>query len=163
MKWKIRQEADADIDAITDIVNRAFAGKAYAGGDEADILNGLRDGGGLVLSLVAVLKENIIGQVALSPAKIGTQRYLCVGPLSVTPQHQGQGVGSALMGHALGVAQSLRRDGVVLAGDANYYARFGFEKAASVTHLGKLADHILVLPFTGAPAGGVTFHPAFNE
>jgi putative acetyltransferase len=87
---------------------------------------------------------------------------LCVGPLSVLPDHQRKGVGTALMGHALGVAQVYGRDGVVLQGDLKYYARFGFETFPSVTFAGEGAQFIQVLPWGGTPSGEVKFHPVFN-
>ena len=163
MKWKIRQETDGDEAAIADVVARAFAGKVFADDDDPLLVGRLRDASALVLSLVATHKGQIIGQVALSPATIGAGRYLCVGPLAVVPEHQRKGLGSALMGHALGVAQAYGRNGVVLQGDLNYYSRFGFEVFASVTYAGEGAEYIQVLPFTGIPSGEVKFHPVFAD
>ena len=162
MKWKIRQEIEGDEAAITQVVSRAFEGKSYADESDAKLVDALRDAGALVLSLVATHKGQIIGQVALSPATIGEGRYLCVGPLSVLPDHQRKGVGTALMGHALGVAQVYGRDGVVLQGDLKYYARFGFETFPSVAFAGEGAQFIQVLPWGGTPSGEVKFHPVFN-
>lgn len=162
MKFKIRQEAEGDEAAIVEVVTRAFEGKPYASDDDPKIVGRLRDAGALVLSLVARHKGQIIGQVALSPAQVGEGRYLCVGPLAVSPQFQGNGVGSALMGHALGVAQAYGRDGVVLQGDLTYYSRFGFKVFPSVTYAGDGAEYIQVLPFNGAPSGEVKFHPVFG-
>jgi putative acetyltransferase len=162
MKYKIRQETIGDEAAIKDVVARAFDGKFYADENDALLVDGLRNAGVLILSLVATLKGQIIGQVALSPATIGDARYLCVGPLAVLPDHQRKGVGSALMGHALGVAQVYGRDGVVLQGDLNYYSRFGFEVFSSVTFTGEGAEYIQVLPFKETPSGDVKFHPVFS-
>jgi putative acetyltransferase len=162
MKWKIRQETEGDEAAITHVVARAFEGKSYGDENDAKLVEGLRDAGALVLSLVATHKGQIIGQVALSPATIGVGRYLCVGPLAVLPDHQRKGVGTALMEHALGVAQAYGRNGVVLQGDLNYYARFGFETFPSVTYAGEGPEYIQVLPFNCTPSGEVKFHPVFN-
>jgi len=162
MKYKIRQEKEGDENAIKDVVARAFEGKPYADENDPLIVERLRADASLVLSLVAVAGKQIIGQVALSPAKIGDLKYLAVGPLAVLPEHQRKGIGSALMGHALGVAQAYGRDGVVLQGDLNYYSRFGFEKMSSVTYDGQGADYIQVLPFTDAPSGPLTFHPVLS-
>ena len=111
MNCKIRQEIEGDEQAIAKVVACAFEGKPYADDNDAKIVGALRDAGALVLSLVATHKGQIIGQVALSPATIGAGRYLCVGPLAVLPEHQRKGVGTALMSHALGVAQVYGRDG----------------------------------------------------
>jgi len=126
------------------------------------IVDGLRESGALVLSLVAHSGQTVIGQVALSPASIGDARYLCLGPIAVSPDHQRKGVGSALMGHALGVAQAYGRDGVVLMGNPAYYSRFGFEKFDAVTFDGEGAEYIQVLPFGPSPEGAVKFHAVFS-
>ena len=162
MKYKIRQETIGDESTIKEVVARAFDGKFYADENDALLVDGLRNAGALILSLVATLKRQIIGQVALSPATIGDARYLCVGPLAVLPDHQRKGVGSALMGHALSVAQVYGRDGVVLQGDLNYHSRFGFEVFPSVTFTGEGAEYIQVLPFKETPSGDVKFHPVFS-
>ena len=54
---------------------------------------------------------------------------LAVGPLSVHPDHQGRGVGLALMHTLLGAADALDEPLVVLLGDPRYYSRFGFRLA----------------------------------
>ncbi len=159
MKYKIRQERDGDEAAIRDVVERAFAGKSFADPDDKFIVERLREDGSLVLSLVAEGRGQLIGQVALSPAKVGDLKYLCLGPIAVVPEQQGKGIGGDLMGHALGVAQAYGRDGVVLLGDPKYYSRFGFEKFASVSYDGKGADALQLLPFTEPPSGKVVFHP----
>lgn len=162
MKWTIRQEAEGDEAAIADVIARAFKGKSFADDDDPFLVDGLRSSGALVLSLVATIKGQVIGQIALSPATVGEDRYLCVGPLAVLPDYQLKGVGTALMEHALGVAQAYGRDGVVLQGDPKYYSRFGFEVCPGLTYAGEGAAHIQVLPFNGTPSGEVIFHPVFS-
>ena len=76
----IRPEKDIDHTAIWQITKDAFAGKAYAGGDEQDLINNLRSAGVLALSLVAVEGETVVGHVAYSPATISSG----VGPVSYT-------------------------------------------------------------------------------
>ena len=162
MKWKIRQEKDGDEDAIRDVVERAFEGKSFADPDDKFIVERLREDGSLVLSLVAEARGEVIGQVALSPAKVGDLKYLCVGPIAVLPDYHGKGIGSDLMGHALGVARGYGRDGVVLLGDPNYYSRFGFKNFADVTYDGDVGKALQLIPFTVAPSGQVVFHPLLS-
>ena len=162
MKVKIRQEREGDEAVIADVVARAFAGKPYADDNDALIVGKLRDAGALILSLVAEAKGQMVGQVALSPATIGEGRYLCLGPIAVLPEFQGRGIGSDLMGHALGVAQVYGRDGVVLMGNPAFYGRFGFQRYPGVTFNGPGADYVQVLSFGPEPRGAVTFHPAFG-
>lgn len=91
MKWKIRQEAAGDEAAIAHVTKAAFAGKAYADGDEAELPGRLREAGALVLSLVAVERKQIIGHACLSPATVGDEKWLGLGPVSVVPDKQGPG------------------------------------------------------------------------
>ena len=163
MKYKIRQEKEGDEAAIVDVIARAFEGKGFAEDSDRTLVDRLRESGGLVLSLVATQGKDVVGQVALSPAKVGDAKYLCVGPIAVLPHVQGKGIGSALMGHALGVAEGYGRDGVVLQGDPRYYSRFGFKVFDSVTYAGDGAEHVQLLPFEDAPSGEVLFHPVFSE
>ena len=162
MKWTIRQEKPGDEAAIRSVVARAFEGKPYADDNDAVIVERLRDSGSLVLSLVALVRGEIVGQVALSPARIGTSQYLCLGPLAVLQECQGRGIGTDLVGHALGVARVYGRDGVVLMGDPSYYSRFGFVRSADVSYDGDGAEYVQVLPFAAPPRGTVTFHAAFS-
>ena len=162
MKYKIRQEKEGDEAAIVDVIARAFEGKSYADERDPYLVDGLREAGGLVLSLVAAQGKEIVGQVALSPAKVGDAKYLCIGPIAVVPDVQRKGIGSALMGHALGVAQAYGRDGVVLQGDLTYYSRFGFKVFDGVTYAGDGAEYIQLLPFENTPSGEVVFHRIFS-
>ena len=111
MKWKIRQETAGDEAAIAQVTAAAFAGKVYADGEEAELPAKLRDAGALVLSLVAVEGKTVIGHIAMSPARIGDAKCLGLGPVSVRPNRQGRGIGSALVNHALAVAGVYGRGG----------------------------------------------------
>lgn len=162
MKWQIRQEKPGEEEAIRDLVAQAFAPMPYGDENDQHIVGRLRDAGALVLSLLAVSGKTVIGQVALSPATIGSGRYLCLGPVAVLPEHQGKGIGSDLIHHALGVAQAYGRDGVVLMGNPAYYERFGFKRYPAVTYDGEGAEYVQILPIGADPAGAVTFHRAFN-
>ncbi len=51
---------------------------------------------------------------------------LLLGPLAVSPEMKGAGLGSALVRHAIAEATRLEHRAVLLVGDAPYYQRFGF-------------------------------------
>lgn len=53
-------------------------------------------------------------------------RALLLGPLAVEPMLKGQGIGVALMHHAVGEAARLGHGAIILVGDPEYYERFGF-------------------------------------
>jgi putative acetyltransferase len=69
----------------------------------------------------------VIGHVLGTRGHVGQDPVLALGPLSVRPDHQRQGVGSALMHAVLGAADALGEPLVALLGDKAYYRRFGFE------------------------------------
>jgi putative acetyltransferase len=58
----------ADVVAIHDLTQRAFAPMPYADGDEQDVIDRLRATGALSLSLVAEQDGVVVGQVTFSPA-----------------------------------------------------------------------------------------------
>ncbi|WAP68033.1 GNAT family N-acetyltransferase [Jiella pelagia] len=51
---------------------------------------------------------------------------LLLGPLAVSPESQGTGLGSLLMRYAIAEAARLGHGAIILVGDPEYYARFGF-------------------------------------
>ena len=60
----------------------------------------------------------------------GQAPVLALGPLTVRPDYQRRGVGSALMHAVLGAADALGEPLIALLGDPAYYSRFGFRLAA---------------------------------
>ncbi|NEU12037.1 N-acetyltransferase [Methylobacterium sp. BTF04] len=79
------------------------------------------------LALIAERQGRTIGTVRLWHVEAGAGRAaLLLGPIAVDPTLQSCGLGGRLMRAALQRAQALGHGGVVLVGDAPYYARFGF-------------------------------------
>jgi putative acetyltransferase len=107
-----------------------------ANGDpgEATLVSWLRADDGWLpqLSLVAIGGGEVVGHVVCTRALLGEHPALGLGPLSVLPDWQGKGVGSALMHAVLGAADALGESVVGLVGEPAYYSRFGFVAAASV-------------------------------
>ena len=77
---------------------------------------------------------SVIGCVRLWDVACGDKPLLLLGPLAVETSVAGQGIGAALMRHAMGQAAELGHGAIILVGDAPYYARFGFsaEKTGGV-------------------------------
>ncbi len=71
----------------------------------------------------------VVGTVRLWNVDAGGRPGLLLGPLAVDPAMQGAGVGSALMRAAIAAAQADGHGAVLLMGDPEYYARFGFSAA----------------------------------
>src|SRR5439155_25478006 len=53
---------------------------------------------------------------------------LLLGPIAIDERYRDQGIGSALMKHAIAQAKALGHRAIVLVGDEPYYCRFGFTR-----------------------------------
>ena len=92
----------------------------------------LREGSRRVseLSLVALEDDDVIATVRCWPVLIGAgARAVQLGPVAVGPDHRGRGISRMLITTVLERARALGHRIVVLIGDGNIYARYGFEPA----------------------------------
>jgi putative acetyltransferase len=128
----IRRETERDADVIRAITTAAFARGRLPSQvvPEARLIDELRAGPAWLppLSLVAVTPDGeVIGHVLGTRGHVGQDPVVALGPLSVRPDRQQNGVGSALMHAVLGAADALGEPLAALLGDPAYYRRFGFE------------------------------------
>jgi putative acetyltransferase len=164
-KLHIRPETPDDKEAIYQLTKTAFARLPYADGDEQDLINALREAGALSLSLVAIMGDEVIGHVAFSPAlaEDSVPNWFALGPVSVAPLFQRRGIGSALIRNAIGQLADYDAAGIILVGNPNYYARFGFVVTPELTPPGQPIDYFMVLPLAcKEPKSVVHFHPLFG-
>ncbi|MEX2202152.1 MAG: N-acetyltransferase [Dongiaceae bacterium] len=125
----IRQERPGDRTVIHSLLVVAFAGS-----NEADLVNRLRADGSLTASLVATDGGRIIGHVAASPIAIEgvpARTAASLAPLAVLPERQRQGVGTALVATLIERLARAGTDLVFVLGDPVYYTRFGFQADAA--------------------------------
>lgn len=124
----IRQETEWDYLGIYDLTKAAFAEAEHADGDEQELPERLRKRPGYrpELSLVAEQDGQLVGHILFTEIPIGDHRALLLGPVSVLPELQGQGIGGALITAGHRVAQELGFTACVLVGHADYYPRFGY-------------------------------------
>lgn len=119
----IRHERGSDAPA-----REALLDACFGAGRHARTCQRLRDGRlpsqGLAFS--ATRRGRLIGTVRLWDVEAGGVSLLMLGPLAVDAAARSSGLGAALMTHALAAAAGHGHRGVVLLGDAPYYARFGF-------------------------------------
>lgn len=165
MNTKIRNEQIADIDTITRLTETAFQSEPHSSHTEQFIVNALRRCDQLTVSLVAVEGDAIVGHVAISPVTIstGATEWYGLGPISVWPDRQGQGIGSKLMKAAL--AQLRRQGGLgcVVLGNSDYYGRFGFKAHPGLILPGVPPEYFQAVSFGGdLPVGSVRYHEAFD-
>jgi len=161
----IRKETQADADAITDVTIAAFNTLEISDHTEQFIVEGLRAAGALTVSLVAELHGRVVGHIAFSPVTMsdGTPGWYGLGPVSVLPEYQRQGIGKALVRKGLSRLKGLNARGCCLVGHPDYYRKFGFENTPGLAHEGVPPEIFLALSFDGhIPRGTVTFHAAFR-
>jgi len=165
MDITIRNEQAGDIDRIARLTQAAFRDAPHSSHTEQFIVNALRRHQQLTVSKVALAGEALVGHVAISPVVLsnGATGWYGLGPISVVPERQGQGIGSKLMKAALVELEGLGAAGCVLLGDPRYYARFGFEAVSGLELPGVPAEYFQALSFAGEPPiAVVSYHPAFD-
>jgi putative acetyltransferase len=139
MSLVIRPEKPADLDAIRQ-VNRL----AFGQDDEPRLVDALREGGYVRLSLVAERAGQVVGHILFSDLPIltecGTVPGLALAPMAVLPEDQNQGIGSALVRKGLNECRQQGHKIVVVLGHPHFYPRFGFSSRMTAN---------LASPFSG--------------
>ena len=141
MEIVLRLEREDDWREVELLTREAFwrkerIEKIGVGCDEHYLAHTLRTAPEFVpeLDFVAEVDGRLVGNVMYSMAYVllpdGTRHdVLNLGPLSILPEFQKQGVGSALMRHSLKTAARLGYGAVIFFGHPSYYPRFGFKEA----------------------------------
>jgi len=141
----VREEEKKDYRRVEEITRAAFSypGRIERGGIgcpyEHWMVNELRRRDGILpLSLVATKKsdetEELVGHIICSKAEVrtesGTLPVLDMGPISVLPEYQRQGVGKALIYAMIDKAKELGYGAILFFGRPEYYPQFGFKDAS---------------------------------
>jgi putative acetyltransferase len=163
---EIRPETPADVHAIHKMVDAAFHQSS-----EGLLIDNLREGGDLVLSLVAVDGDRIVGHIGFARLKIDQPDFssfdaVALAPLSVHPDHQDQGIGGDLIVAAHKILIAAGEKLSVVLGDPEYYGRFGYRRdIAEGFESGYQSDFLLARPFSeDFPRTGILrYPPAFSE
>ncbi|RKD88174.1 GNAT family N-acetyltransferase [Mangrovibacterium diazotrophicum] len=178
MKVKVRQETEADYDAVFKLTEEAFRSLDISDHREQFLVQRLRHSDSFIpeLSMVACLNDGtVVGHILLTAIKIVEDKglvhhALTLAPVSVLPEYQNQNIGSQLIVAAQNKALEMGYKAIVLVGHEKYYPRFGYELCSK---------HNIKLPFD-APAvncmvmeiipfalneikGTVQYDPAFFE
>jgi putative acetyltransferase len=142
MNIPVRPEAATDHESIRH-VNRL----AFDQDDEARLVDALREGAYVRVSLVAEQAGQVVGHILFSDLPIitegGTVPAVALAPMAVLPDFQNRGIGSALVRRGLEDCQEQGHRIVVVVGHPRFYPRFGFTS--------KLAA-CLASPFSGKEA-----------
>ena len=137
----IRLEKPGDYKVVEELTRAAFDNPDRVNRSKIEcplehyMVHSLRKKDGIMaLNFVAEMNGHIVGHIIFSSAHIlqpnGSKKpVLNFGPLSVLPQLQRKGIGSALMNHSIKQAKKLGYGAIVFFGHPEYYPRFGFVQA----------------------------------
>lgn len=134
--FEIRQEVISEQKETETVVREAFWNVYSPGCSEHYLIHQLRHCPAFIPQLNLVATENgvVIGHVANIQSHIAGDdgnRYpiVCLGPLSVLPQHQKNGIGTALISQVKKRARDLGYAAILLYGNPAFYLKQGFEPA----------------------------------
>ncbi len=129
----IRLERKSDYRTVENLVREAFWNLYKPGCDEHLVIHRLRDDPAFVkeLDYIVESEQGIVAQIVYARGTlIGAEGQetpvLMFGPIAVDPDHQGQGLGRALIEFTLKKAQSMGYPAVLITGNPDYYKKFGF-------------------------------------
>ncbi|TCQ16888.1 putative acetyltransferase [Rhizobium sp. PP-CC-3G-465] len=146
------------------MITAAFEGAPHSDGTEDAIVDALRAGGALTVSLIAERDDEIVGYVAFSRVEINgvVVDWYGLGPIAVRTDQQRQGIGIRPIQAGLDQIKALGAAGCVVFGDPRYYARFGFSADPALQFPDVPPEYFQRLDFGhDARHGVVVYHAAF--
>lgn len=130
----IRNEKQDDYRIVEEMTKKAFWNLSVPGCNEHYFLHQVRKSDDYIPELDFVLEEDgkIIGHIIYVKAKLvandGSEKnILSFGPFTIHPDYQRKGYGRKLLNHSLEVAKNLGYDTVVIWGNPENYACYGFK------------------------------------
>ncbi|MEX0938601.1 MAG: N-acetyltransferase [Pirellulales bacterium] len=166
MTATIRDEATDDFVPVAELHQTAFRRD-----QERWLVDTLREEGWAKLSLVAEIRQDIVGHILFSEVAIVEESRriaaLSLAPVAVEPRWQRQGIGSALIREGLERAARAGHRIVVVLGEPAYYGRFGFSAALAAPLRSKYAGEFfqakeLVPRALAGVSGEVVYPPPFD-
>ncbi|HSC51197.1 MAG TPA: N-acetyltransferase [Gaiellaceae bacterium] len=174
----VREQQADDYEAIRHVYAEAFRRPRFRPPQnpgsvppEVGLFEALWEAGDTIpeLSFTALADGGVVGHVTASRATVAVDPVVAVGPIGVLPQHQGTGMGSALMDALLAAADAANVPLVVLLGAPQYYGRFGFRPAEELgvtppePDWGAAFQARPLTAYTESVAGPFRYAPAFSS
>lgn len=136
---KIRLEEPRDYQLTEELTRDAFWNKYHPGCSEHYVLHQFRDRSEFVPELDYVMEEagHILAHIMYARAEIqldtgGVLPIVVFGPVSVRPDRQREGIGSAIIHYTMEQAKKMGFGAVAITGNPEYYKRFGFVSGHSM-------------------------------
>ena len=140
---------------------------------EAILVDALREHAEPYVSLVAELDGILVGHIMFSPVSLSGNPALMLmglGPMAVVPEHQREGIGSALIREGLERCRQLGVKGVVVLGHPAYYPRFSFRPSTQfgIDSEYEVPEEVFMIMELEAGAlngktGRISYHAAFKD
>ena len=164
----VRAESVGDVEAVRRVNVLAFGQE-----DEAQIVDRLRERGVDLISLVALVDEQVVGHALFSPVDVvgetAVSPSIALGPIAVLPEMQKQGIGGKLIHAGLDACGNAGHGAVFVLGHPTYYPKFGFRptKPHGISCEFPVPDEVFMVvelvPGTlAALQGTVTYQPDFR-
>ncbi|HEY6836811.1 MAG TPA: N-acetyltransferase [Gaiellaceae bacterium] len=173
----VREQQADDYEAIRHVYAEAFRRPGFrppqdpgSVAPEVGLFEALWEAGDAIpeLSFTALTDEGVVGHATASKATVASDAVVAVGPIGVLPQHQGMGIGSALMDALVTAADVAQVPLIVLLGSPQYYSRFGFRPAEQLgvtppeAGWGAAFQARPLTAYTSLVAGPFQYAPAFS-
>lgn len=122
-KLILTKDQPNEIQKVWEVNSLAFETEA-----EANLVIRLIKSGVEHISLVAKYNNDIVGHILFTQAKLENSeiKMAALAPMSVKPEFQNTGIGSALIEYGLNECKENGYQAVVVLGHPNYYPKFGF-------------------------------------
>ena len=161
----LRPVVPLDYPALEALSRDAFWDVYKPGCDEHYLVHLLHEQKACALELVAEEGGSLIGhavcvqaQLHVADGRILTD-VLCLGPLTVAPDWQRKGVGSALMNRMMALAREQGFRAIFLTGSPAYYGRFGYRATTDwgiTLPDGSAFPELMALPLYDGALDGLT-------
>lgn len=165
----LRPARPDDHDAIVAVTGAAFKGEEKAlriVRELAPEISLVYEDDGAIVGHTMLTRMTLL-RASAEPTAAGEHRPFQLSPLSVAPDHQNRGIGSALVREVLRRADEAGEPLVLILGNPAYYRRFGFEPATplgleSPGDFGDAWMAVKLAAYDPALRGRVTFPAAFD-
>lgn len=139
MNIVIRNESEKDYRQVEELTREAFWNLYVPGCDEHYLAHIMRGHPDFVSSLafVAILDEQLVGNIMYAKSHLINEKderidTITFGPVSVLPQFQNKGIGSALIRHSINKASGAGYRAIIIEGHPHNYCKHGFVGSKSL-------------------------------
>ncbi|MBN1399095.1 MAG: N-acetyltransferase [Bacteroidetes bacterium] len=139
MEIQIRNEHENDFRQVEELTREAFWNLHVPGCDEHYLVHVMRNHPDFIseLDFVAIMDNKIVGNIMYTKSHLknesgDTVETFTFGPVSVLPEYQKKGIGSALIQHSIKKAAELGCKAIVIEGHPHDYCGHGFKGSKSL-------------------------------